>query len=350
MTIGKYRKESRVKRKLLLALTVIFCFILIFNAVACAPQSPSQNGEISNNSNLNSEKCNIQLILNNSDTDITVTVEYGKTLSTPEDPQKANYIFVGWYTDPLLLTKYDFSSPVYRDMTLYAKYELDALTLTNTVSQETMKGVVKIHNTSYNSILGIKYDETTSQGSGFCFHIQDGYYYVLTNNHVITLESGRKKQQIQIEDYQGNLYDATIYTNSNKGYKAASADYDLACLYFKPSSTNVQKLEMESENPEIGEDVISVGAPKGQSNSINYGKLYGYPTITLTDTDPNESNVTFPVIQHNGYSNNGSSGGPLLNTDLKVIGVNYAITKNTDKAYAVPIEKVREFLKKYVYN
>ena len=336
-----------MKRKLLLALTVIFCFILIFNAVACAPQ---QNGENNNNSDTSSRKCNIQLILNNGEDDITLTVESGKTLPTPEDPQKNNYIFIGWYTDKRLTHKFDFATQLYSDLTLYAKYELDALNLTNTVSQETIKGVVKIHNTSYNSILGIKYDETTTQGSGFCFHIQDGYYYVLTNNHVITPESGRKKQLIQIEDYQGKLYEATIYTNGNKGYKAASADYDLACIYFKPSSTNVQKLEMETVDPEIGEDVISVGSPKGQSNAINYGKTKGYPTITLNDTDPEESNVTFPVIQHNGYSNNGSSGGPLLNADLNVVGVNYAGSKNNDNAYAIPIEKVREFLKKYVYN
>ena len=357
-----------MNRKLLLALTLIFCLILVFTAVSCSQKAgttiddgqndltgnDSENSAPDGNGNKDpsqpAQNHSVQLIYNNGAQNKTVTVQSGKTLPTPEDPTRNNYIFLGWYSDRTLTTKYDFSTPVTGDLTLYAKYELDALKLTNQISRDTMKGVVKIHNTSYNSILGIKYDETTSQGSGFCFKVHNGCYYILTNNHVVTVASGCKKQQLTVEDYQGNVYEAYIYENPNKGFSAASAEYDLACIYFRSSTTNVTKLDLAKSNPEIGDDVVSVGAPQGQSNSINYGKMQGYANITLNETDKSESNVTFPAAQHNGYSNNGSSGGPLLNSELKVIGVNYAISKTTDKAYAIPVEKVYEFLKQYVYN
>ncbi len=47
-------------------------------------------------------------------------VEEGKTCSKPTDPSKGDYKFVGWYLDDQL---YDFSSPVYFDITLEAHWE-----------------------------------------------------------------------------------------------------------------------------------------------------------------------------------------------------------------------------------
>ncbi|WP_400208124.1 InlB B-repeat-containing protein [Candidatus Methanomassiliicoccus intestinalis] len=55
-------------------------------------------------------------------------IEYGKKLTIPADPVKANSNFLGWYTDPELSNPYAFSNPVVLDLTLYAKwhsYSLD---------------------------------------------------------------------------------------------------------------------------------------------------------------------------------------------------------------------------------
>lgn len=96
--------------------------------------------------------------------------------------------------------------------------------------------------------------------------------------------------------------------------------------------------------------MISIGSPEGQTNSIAYGSAQNYKKITLSNTPTYLSNVQFDVICHNGYLNNGSSSGPILNANFEVIGVNYAGTKPVYYGYAVPIEKVKEFLKLYVYN
>ena len=290
----------------------------------------------------------VTLIYNNGDENDEITVEEGKTFATPGDPEKENYIFEGWYTDAKFSKKYDFSKAVTKDFTLYAKYILDAADITNKISQDTMKSLVKVYNENYNMMI---FGSEKFQGSGFCFYVQNGYYFVITNCHVEADDTAYMNQSFTIEDYQGNVYTAHLYENPNKAGSAISPEYDLACLYFKPSSTtNVKEISIVSENPEVGEDVISLGAPKDQSNSITYGQISEYRKITLDDTSEDLSNVTFEVIHHNALINNGSSGGPLLNSDLNVVGVNYAGASQTGEGYAIPAEKLIEFLNAYVYN
>ena len=50
-----------------------------------------------------------------------IVPKYGKA-TKPKSPSKSGYSFVGWYKDPDLKQKYDFSNQVVADMTLYAKY------------------------------------------------------------------------------------------------------------------------------------------------------------------------------------------------------------------------------------
>ena len=296
------------------------------------------------------QKYQVSFVYNNGTNSSKVLVEEGKTVSTPNDPQKTNYLFRGWYTESSLINRYDFSKPVTKNLTLYAKYEIDAVSLTNKISTDTIKGVVKIYNKNYKTFLGIETSSVTYQGSGFCFHIQNGYYYVLTNCHVAEKDSSYDKQKYTIEDYQGNTYEGYLYVHPNNSVSAIAASYDLACLYFKPTSTNVKSLPLASINPASNEDVISVGAPKGQSNFITFGNIINYQKITLSDTSSSSSNVTFDVIYHNAYVDHGSSGGPVFNANLNVVGVNYAGSASSKRGCAIPLQKINEFLRKYVYS
>ena len=327
---------------------IILSLFMLFPLTACTNGSTGGNAFESGHSQQQTHE--VSFVYNNGEGVSIVPVKDGQTVSTPQDPQKENYIFRGWYTEPSLVYKYDFSKAVTKSFSLYAKYDLDATTITNKISTDLIKGVVKIYNKSYNTFLGFETSETTSQGSGFCFHIQNGYYYVLTNCHVAVLEEGYDKQKFTIEDYQGVTYDGYLYKNPNKTVSAIASEYDLACLYFKPSSTNVKALDIVNVNPAISDDVISIGAPQGQSNAITYGKINSYAKISLSNTSERESNVTFNVIKHTAYINGGSSGGPLVNGNLRVIGVNYASAKDGSASYAIPAEQVQEFLTTFVYN
>lgn len=53
---------------------------------------------------------------------LTEKVEDNVAVTKPEDPVKEGYVFDDWYSDSELTTKYNFSSPVVADITIYAKF------------------------------------------------------------------------------------------------------------------------------------------------------------------------------------------------------------------------------------
>lgn len=55
------------------------------------------------------------------------TVERNETVREPKEPARKGYVFKGWYTDKALKNEYDFSEPVKKSFTLYAKWEKEAV-------------------------------------------------------------------------------------------------------------------------------------------------------------------------------------------------------------------------------
>ena len=56
----------------------------------------------------------------------TSTVEYGSMVSQPTDPTYANHTFLGWYTSESGGTKFNFSTPITSDITLYAHWQVNS--------------------------------------------------------------------------------------------------------------------------------------------------------------------------------------------------------------------------------
>lgn len=277
----------------------------------------------------------------------TVEAEKGEPVSMPTDPSLPNYTFIGWFTHPVQGEKYDLSKGVTKNLTLYARFQLDAVTITNTITKDIIKSLVKIECKSYDPNSGY-YSAGWSQGSGFCFSAGNDYYYILTNCHAVCKNAEEDLLNIVIYDYQGNKYNGYIYNNPNKCGDAISPDYDLACIYFKSASSEVKPLPITENNSAVNADIVALGAPHAQMNSIMFGKVLNYTTVTLQNTPPNESNVIFPVMCHTADTAGGSSGGPVLNSNLCVVGVHFAGTTDSKFGYAIPSEKIQEFLQKYV--
>ena len=55
------------------------------------------------------------------------TVRHGLTVAKPKEPVNGGYIFDGWYTDKTFRHRYDFSTPLTEDITIYAKWFLIVL-------------------------------------------------------------------------------------------------------------------------------------------------------------------------------------------------------------------------------
>lgn len=272
---------------------------------------------------------------------LTDTVNFGSTVKTPTPPTKYNYLFLAWCTDSALTNEYDFSSAVVEPLTLYAKFTIDAVKITNKITTEIMSSVVKIYNESWNGFYNYKTSSTISQGSGVIFKQEGNYFYVLTNCHVAVKREGYSYQTLMVEDYQGKQFDQNVELVC-----APAPEYDLAILRFRigTQTTNAKALEFAQDDAKIGDDVIALGAPNGQTNALSFGKFSGYETATLSQTEEYLSNVNFEVIKHTAYINNGSSGGPLINSSLKIVGINYAGAEDTSYGLAIPLTKINEFI------
>lgn len=203
--------------------------------------------------------------------------------------------------------------------------------------------------------LGMITAQSSSQGSGVLFKknkpsdIQATEYFLLTNNHVIYKQSDRYSRfEYSVRDCYGKVItDAKLV--------CYDPDYDLAVVSFY-SEKIYPVLEFAKVNPTLNSTVISMGQPLGVINSVTIGKVRGYTTIELPidngEVNDKISNVKFDVIMHSAPINNGSSGGALINSSYKIIGINYAAEINKENgefvaSYAVPLLKVLEFLQFY---
>ena len=254
----------------------------------------------------------------------TVQVEEGRALVHPGRPSKEGYLFDAWYLDPALTQPYRFGLAVTEDLTLYAGYYIDYAYLTNRVTQEAVPATVTVRAGSWG---------TAKSGSGVIFHREGNRYYVLTNTHVVTTGSSAT---YSVEDCYGNSYTATPV--------GKDGSYDLALLYFT-TAESLPTLSLATSDPGAGEAVIALGQPLGQSNAVTYGVVESYTAVSVSSSS---ASVTFPVIRHTAPIDSGSSGGALLDTSLRIVGINFADGTDDDGrfvcGFAVSVEKIREFL------
>ena len=184
----------------------------------------------------------------------------------------------------------------------------------------------------------------TSQGSGVIYKEDKYYYYCLTNAHVVDPDPDYPNTSYVVTDCYRESHMA-ILLNSDR-------TYDLAVIKFQKGEEPLCVAELANRDPLAKEDVIILGTPNGLVNSVTYGDVYKYGTVGMTDEDgKDDTTVEFPVIWHNAPMWDGASGSVLLNTDMKLVGINYAVSVDDDGyfvfGYAISVSKVREYLEKY---
>ena len=145
------------------------------------------------------------------------------------------------------------------------------------------------------SVVTIKTD--VSQGSGFI--IANGGY-VVTNAHVM-----QGVTAAAIITYDGESHDVSrVGENDNM---------DIALL--KINDTNYSPLSLaDSSSVQVGEKVIAIGNPLGLQFSVSEGIVSG--------VDRQGVNGLNAYIQTDASLNPGNSGGPLIDVNGKVIGIN----------------------------
>lgn len=178
-------------------------------------------------------------------------------------------------------------------------------------------GIQVTYTATSNSMFGFGMpttSEATATGSGIIIS-EDGY--IVTNNHVIdTSSSNSSYSYYDISDAKSvkiklhgsdELYDAKIVGKDSQT--------DLAVLKIEKTGLTAAEFA-DSDTATVGEFAMAVGSPLGLDTTVTTG------IISAVNREVEADGTTYVCIQTDAAINSGNSGGALVNSDGKVIGIN----------------------------
>jgi serine protease Do len=178
----------------------------------------------------------------------------------------------------------------------------------------------------------VKISTKVSTGSGFII-TKDGL--VVTNKHVVKNEESQIAEKVKVTLADGTELDADVL--------GVSRYQDLALIRI-PNQTKLNSFKLaRSESIRVGQNVYAIGSPFGIENIFTAG--------ILNKVDKSES-----LLLHDARINSGNSGGPLLDIQGEVIGVNTAIyskdvegssIKNTAISVSINVDRVTKLIAAY---
>ncbi len=187
--------------------------------------------------------------------------------------------------------------------------------------------------------------EGGGSGSGVILN-KDGF--ILTNNHVATLDGAATDVKITVQDNDGNIYPASIV--------GTDPTVDMAVLKIEGTGNFTPIEWADSSKLNVGDITIALGAPLGLAGTVTTGIVSALnrsiqvasssvPESTSPDSGSGDSSnpfnfdfgqgqsqsqtqsasISIPVIQTDAAINPGNSGGALLDSKGRLIGINVAI-------------------------
>jgi S1-C subfamily serine protease len=155
-----------------------------------------------------------------------------------------------------------------------------------------------------------------AQGTGSGFVIRGGY--IVTDNHVVTLDGTARSTRLQIVLGDGQTLPARLVGRDTYS--------DIAVI--KPvGAVRLAALPLgNSAGLAVGDPVIAFGSPLGLAGTVTSGIVSALdrPVQPGAGNGPAAPQVFLDAIQTDAPINPGNSGGPLVNRQGQVIGVNAA--------------------------
>lgn len=166
------------------------------------------------------------------------------------------------------------------------------------------------------SVVTLRVDGTAESGTGTGF-VLDDKGHILTNNHVVAPA--------------GSTGEITVTFSSGESVPAElvgkDSGYDLAVVKVNGVS-GLKPLPLgNSDNVQVGDPVVAIGAPFDLSNTVTSGIISAKQRpITAGGEKGDGSDVSYvDALQTDAPINPGNSGGPLVDAEARAIGINSAI-------------------------
>ena len=206
----------------------------------------------------------------------------------------------------------------------------------NQIYRRAYRGVVEITVTEGGSASPVPGGgQQQAQGSGWVYD-SDGH--IVTNDHVVDGSTS-----IKVRFWDGKTYSATVV--------GTDKSTDLAVIKVDAPSSELFPLTVgDSTQLQVGDGVVAIGSPFGLEETVTSGivsalhrAIQGMTNFTINDS-----------IQTDAAINHGNSGGPLLNTQGQVVGVNAQIKSdsggNEGVGFSIPSATVKTVASQLIAN
>jgi putative serine protease PepD len=188
------------------------------------------------------------------------------------------------------------------------------------------------------SVVKISVRGPRGQGSGSGVVIsEDGE--ILTNFHVVQPAGEGGSVSVGFDD--GSTAAATVV--------GTDPLTDLAIIRAEGVSDLTPASLGQSENLDVGEQVVAIGSPFGLEATVTSGIVSALHRPVSVSGQDSAMNTAYPAIQTDAAINPGNSGGPLVNMDGEVVGINSSIRTSTSSmgqggsiglGFAIPLDEV----------
>jgi S1-C subfamily serine protease len=178
-------------------------------------------------------------------------------------------------------------------------------------------------------------DQEGMQGSGF---VIDGRGYIVTNNHVISEAANNPSQ-----------FKTTVVFNDGKEVPAHLVGRDPKTDLAVIKVDNVNNLSVaklgDSDKVRVGDEVLAAGAPLGLRSTVTAGIVSALHRPIPLSGEGSDTDTVIDGIQTDASINHGNSGGPLIDMDSQVIGIDTAGKSLSDSAsglgFAIPVNEAK---------
>lgn len=203
------------------------------------------------------------------------------------------------------------------------------------VAAKVLPAVVAVEAVKPSKLTGAKGKPVEESGSGVIVKsdVKPGYF-VITNNHVV---GQSKNEQITIQLQDGRVFrPSAVY---------ADPESDLAIMAIDTQQPVPTATLGNSDTAKVGRWVLAIGSPFGLNQTVTHGIISARDRgqVTLGNTIRIKE-----FLQTDAAINPGSSGGPLIDLNSEVIGINTAIAShngsNSGVAFSIPSNLVKRVM------